>query len=131
MLMALGCWIFVIHTLTGDRGLFDRRVIRDRNFVSTTIVTFFLNLPTFAGITLLPLLMQGLLGYPVMISGLVSVPRGMCMMAALLVIGRLDAMLDRRILVAVGLAFCLSGFCRMTGFNLQMSTDSIIWAGVL
>jgi DHA2 family multidrug resistance protein len=130
MLVAGGCWIFLVHTLTTDRGLFDGRLARDRNFVSTTIVTFFLNLPTFAGITLLPLLMQGLLGYPVMVSGLVSVPRGLCMMGALLVIGRLDALIDRRILVALGLAFCLLGFWRMTGFNLQMGTDNIVWASI-
>jgi DHA2 family multidrug resistance protein len=131
VLVGLGCWVFLVHTMTADRGLFDGRLFRDRNFVSTTIVTFFLNLPTFAGITLLPLLMQGLLGYPVMVSGLVSVPRGLCMLGALLVIGRLDALIDRRLLVGVGLAFCLAGFWRMTGFNLQMSTDSIIWASVV
>ena len=44
--------------------------------------------------------MQGLLGYPVMVSGLVSVPRGLCMLGALLIIGRLDALIDRRILSA-------------------------------
>jgi DHA2 family multidrug resistance protein len=131
ILMVMGCWIFIVHTLTTDRALFDGRIVRDRNFLSTTIVTFFLNLPTFAGITLLPLLMQGLLGYPVMVAGLVSVPRGLCMMGALLLIGRLDLMIDRRLLVGIGLGFCLAGFWRMSGFNLQMSTDSIIWAGVL
>jgi DHA2 family multidrug resistance protein len=124
-------WMFISHTLTARRPLFDARVARDRNFVSTTILSFFLNMPLYAGITLLPLMMQGLLGYPVMISGLVSVPRGALMLVTLMVIGRLDAIVDRRLLMAVGLLFCVLGFWRMTGFSLSMSTQSIVWAGVL
>jgi DHA2 family multidrug resistance protein len=130
-LAAAGAWIFFAHTLTAKRGLFDGRLARDRNFVSTTVIGFFLQLPLFAGITLLPLLMQGLMGYSAMVSGLISVPRGLLMMATLVVIGRLDAIVDRRVLVGVGLLFCLLGFWRMTGFSLTMSTHSLIWAGVL
>jgi DHA2 family multidrug resistance protein len=124
-------WVFFAHMLTAKRPLFDARVARDRNFVSTTFLSFFLNMPLYAGITLLPLMMQGLLGYPVMISGLVSVPRGALMLVTLMVIGRLDAIVDRRLLVAIGLLFCVLGFWRMTGFSLSMSTQSIVWAGVL
>jgi DHA2 family multidrug resistance protein len=117
--------------LTAKRPLFDPRLARDRNFVSTTAISFFLNMPLYAGITLLPLLMQGLLGYSAMESGLMSVPRGILMMATLVVIGRLDAIIDRRVLVATGLLFCVLGFWRMTGFNLSMGTQSIVWAGAL
>jgi DHA2 family multidrug resistance protein len=130
-LTACAAWIFIVHTLTARRSLFDGRLARDRNFVSSTVLGFFLNLPLFAGVTLLPLLMQGLLGYSAMTSGLVSVPRGLCMMATLLIIGRLDAAVDRRVLVGAGLGLCLMGFWQMTGFSLQMSTSSIIWAGIL
>jgi DHA2 family multidrug resistance protein len=130
-LAAGSSWVFFAHMLTAKRPLFDPRLARNRNFVSTTILSFFLNMPMYAGITLLPLMMQGLLGYPAMISGLVSVPRGLLMMATLVVIGRLDAIVDRRVLVAAGLLFCVLGFWRMTGFSLSMGSHSIVWAGVL
>ena len=130
-LAAGGFWVFFAHTLTAKRPLFDPRLARDRNFVSTTILSFFLNMPLYAGITLLPLMMQGLLGYSAMVSGLTSVPRGALMMATLVVIGRLDAIVDRRVLVATGLLFCVLGFWRMTGFNLSMGSHSIVLAGAL
>ncbi len=126
-----GFWIFFAHTLTARRGLFDNRIFHNRNFVWTTTLSFFLNMPTMAGITLLPLLMQGLMGYSAMISGLVSVPRGLLMLATLVVIGRLDAIVDRRFLVAAGLGFLLLGFWRMTDFSLLMSTHSLVFAGIL
>jgi DHA2 family multidrug resistance protein len=53
------------------------------------------------------------------------------MMATLVVIGRLDAIVDRRVLVAIGLLFCVVGFWRMTGFNLAMDTHAIVLAGAL
>src|SRR5450432_3992454 len=66
-----------------------------------------------------------------MVAGAISVPRGALMLATLMVIGRLDAIIDRRLLVAVGLLFCVLGFWRMTGFNLSMGRETIVWAGVL
>jgi DHA2 family multidrug resistance protein len=128
---AAAFYVFLAHVLTAKRPLFDARLARDRNFVSTTILSFFLNMPLYAGITLLPLMMQGLMGYSAMISGLMSVPRGLLMMATLVIIGRLDAIVDRRVLVATGLFFCVLGFWRMTGFSLSMGTQSIVWAGAL
>ena len=131
VLAAASFYVFVAHVLTTQRPLFDARLARDRNFVSTTILSFFLNMPLYAGITLLPLMMQGLMGYSAMVSGLMSVPRGLLMMATLVIIGRLDAIVDRRVLVATGLFFCILGFWRMTGFSLSMGTQSIVWAGAL
>jgi DHA2 family multidrug resistance protein len=130
-LAAGGLWIFFAHTLTAKRTLFDARLAHDRNFVSTTVLSFFLNMPLYASLTLMPLMMQGLMGYSTMISGLVSVPRGTLMLLTLTVIGRLDAIVDRRLLVAAGLFFCLIGFWHMTGFNLSMGSQTIVWAGIL
>lgn len=130
-LAASGLWVFIAHTLTAKRPLFDGRLKRDRNFVSTTALSFFLNMPMYAGITLLPLMMQGLLGYPAMVAGAISVPRGAVMLATLMVIGRLDAIVNRRLLVAAGLLFCVLGFWKMTGFNLSMGSETIVWAGIL
>jgi DHA2 family multidrug resistance protein len=124
-------WVFLMHTLTARHPLFDARLARDRNFVSTTSFAFVLMMLLVASNTLLPLMTQGVLGYPVMLSGMMNVPRGLVMLATLSVAGRLDAMIDRRALVATGLLICVLGFWQMTTFDLSMTSGSIVVAAVL
>jgi DHA2 family multidrug resistance protein len=123
-------WVFVTHTLTARHPLFDAALARDRNFVSTQAFGFLLNMLLFGGITLLPLMTQGVLGYPVMLSGLMNVPRGAVMLVALAVVGRLDAIVDRRLLVATGLFICVVSFWQMTRFDLSMTSANIVWAAM-
>ena len=131
ILAVVGLWVFLTHTLTAKHPLFDPALARDRNLVSTTLFSFFFSMLLYTGITLLPLMMQGVLGYPVMLSGLVSAPRGLIMLATLLVIGRLDAVVDRRLLVAAGLFFCVVGFWQMTRFDLAMTSGDLVKATLL
>jgi DHA2 family multidrug resistance protein len=128
---AIAFWVFVAHTLTAKHPLFDAGLARDRNFVSTTIFAFVLNMVLFGGTTMLPLMTQGVLGYPVMLSGLMNVPRGAVMLATLTIVGRLDSLVDRRLLVGSGLAICVYGFWLMTRFDLSMTSRSIVWAATL
>src|SRR5439155_19013163 len=64
-------WIYITHTLTAKHPLFGPGVVRDRNFIAATTISFFTTMLFFASLALLPLMMQGVLGYPVILSGLV------------------------------------------------------------
>jgi DHA2 family multidrug resistance protein len=124
-------WVFLTHTVTAQHPLFDAALARDRNFVSTTVFSFVLMMLLVASNTLLPLMTQGVLGYPVMLSGMMNVPRGLIMLVTLAVVGRLDAVIDRRALVAAGLLICVAGFWQMTRFDLSMTSSSIVVAALL
>lgn len=130
--IALGAiWIFVTHSMTAKAPLFPTAIWRDRNFVVSQIFGFFFMALQFCSLTLLPLMMQGLLGYPVIHSGIVSTPRGVIMMAILQVMGWVDSWVDRRLLVAIGTAIITLGFWEMSRFDLVMSENQIIWATML
>jgi MFS transporter, DHA2 family, multidrug resistance protein len=75
--------------------------------------------------------MQELLGYSVIHSGMLSAPRGLVMLAVLQVMGRIEPHVDKRLLVAVGLAFIVAGFWHMAEFDLSMSGDRIVTATIL
>jgi DHA2 family multidrug resistance protein len=124
-------WIYVTHTVTAEHPLFDPALARDRNFTTTTIFGFFFSILSFSSLTLLPLLMQGVLGYPVIWSGILSMPRGLAMMAVLQVMGRVDSLVDRRLLVALGLGLMIAAFWRMAQFDLTMGGRTIVWATVI
>ena len=124
-------WVYVTHTLTAKHPLFEPALARDRNFVSTTIFGFFFNLVLFCSMALLPLMMQGVLGYPVIHTGVLSMPRGLVMLALLQVMGRVDALVDRRLLCAIGWSLVIVAFWMMSRFDLSMTGTSVVWATVL
>jgi DHA2 family multidrug resistance protein len=131
ILAAGGLWVYVTHTLTAEHPLFDPALARDRNFVSSTVFGFFFTFVLYCSLTLLPIMMQGVLGYSVMHAGVISMPRGLIMLLVLQVMGRVDALLDRRLLVAIGLGFLVFSFWRMSQFDLSMTGESIVWATMI
>jgi DHA2 family multidrug resistance protein len=120
--------MFLVHTLTTRHPLFPAAMLRDRNFVASVIFGFFFSVMMFASLTLLPLMMQGLLGYSVIYSGIVSMPRGVIMMVILPIMARVDLLVDRRLLVAIGVSFIILAFWEMSRFDLSMDASRIVWA---
>ena len=131
VIAASGIWVYLTHTLTARHPLFDPALVRDRNFVVGVSIMFLLMLLLFASVALLPLMMQNLLGYSATFTGLVNMPRALAMMAMLLIVGRLDATIDRRLLAALGMAILVFSFWRMANFDLSMGSDVVMEATVI
>jgi len=124
-------WIYLTHTLTTASPLFERSLFRDRNFVVSLLFGLSFSLLVYCSLALMPLMMQGVMGYSVMVAGLVSMPRGVLMMAVLQVMGRLDSLFDRRLLLAVGWCILGASFLAMAHFDLSMGPETIIAASAL
>ena len=120
--------VFLAHSFTAPAPLFPIAMFRDRNLVTASLFGFLFSVLTFSSFTLLPLMMQGLLGYSVIHAGVLSVPRGLLMLAILQVMGRIDMLVDRRLLVATGLFFFVGAFWHMGEFDLAMNGSTIVWA---
>lgn len=131
VLAAVGFWIFFTHTLTADRPLFPPALFRDRNLMTSMVFGFFFSVLTFSSFMLLPMMMQGVLGYSVIHTGVLSMPRGILMFCLLQIMGRIDAMVDRRLLVAIGLSFFALTFWQMSKFDLMMDGSAIVKATML
>ena len=128
---AASFFIFLAHSLTTQNPLFPPALFRDRNLITSSLFNFFFSILMYCSLTLLPLMMQGLLGYPVIWSGILSMPRGLVMLAVLQVMGRLDGLVNRQLLVAIGLAFATAAFWQMSLFDLSMSGTRIVIATAL
>jgi DHA2 family multidrug resistance protein len=131
ILTAGGFWVYLTHTLTAEHPLFDPALARNSNFVSTTVFGFFFSILTFSSLTLLPMMMQGVMGYSVLHAGVISMPRGVVMLLILQVMGRLDSLVDRRLLVAIGHVFIVAAFWMMARFDLMMTGRDIVLASVV
>ena len=126
-----GLWVFVIHCLTAEDPFINLGMFRDRNLVMGLIFIFVIGMTLFSGLALLPPLLQKLMGYPVISTGLVMAPRGVGTMLSMVLVGRLVARYDARLLVVFGLAMTALSLYMMTGFETQMNARPIILSGIL
>jgi DHA2 family multidrug resistance protein len=131
VLAAAGMWIYLTHTLTSAHPLFDARLARDRNFVVGSLMFVVFNVVMFCALAMLPLMTQSVMGYPVLLSGLVAAPRGVAVLVLLQIAGRLDALVDRRIILGVGFFVLGVSFWQFAHFDLDMSPRSIVVAVVI
>lgn len=130
-LVISGLWGFVVHCLTSDDSFVDLRMFRDRNFVMGLVFIFIIGMTLFSGLALLPPLLQRLMGYPVIETGLVMAPRGVGTMVSMLLVGRLVSRFDPRGLVLFGLGMSAASLGLMTGFTSGMDSHLIILSGVM
>ena len=129
---ALFLYFLVVHTVTTRRHPFvDPALLRDRNFAASCVLIFVVGVVLFATLALLPPLMQGLLGYPVVLSGLLLAPRGVGSMLAMLVVGRVINRVDARLLVGVGFLVAAAAQWQMAGFSLAVGPRDILVSGIV
>jgi len=131
ILAVVGLWVFVIHTMTTRHPFFDPGLIRDRNFVTASIFGFFVGILLFSTMALLPPMMQTLMGYPVLTSGLVSMPRGLGSFVAMFAVGRLIGRVDTRLILLTGLSISCVALWQMMHFDLSMTETPFIVSGII
>lgn len=130
-LVISGFWIFVVHSLSAESPFIDLRIFKDRNFTMGCLFMFLIGITLFSGLALLPPLLQNLMGYPVIFTGIVMAPRGVATMASMIVVGRLTGKVDARVLMLFGIALMGYSLYDMTGFTLTMDYWPVVITGAI
>ena len=128
-LSALFLYMFIVHMFTAKRPFIEPGLFRDRNFAIGLFMIFILGVILLSTITLLPPYLQQLMGYPVVTTGLVLAPRGVGTMTSMFLVGILNTRVDVRVLILAGLALTSFSLWEMTGFNLDISTWTLVHTG--
>ena len=124
-------WMFLIHMITAKHPLFDRAMLKDRNFATGIIFMAVTGVLLLAGLALLPPLLQNLYGYSVLQSGFLTAPRGVGTLISMLVAGRLTGKIDARLLVGLGVILMGVSLHLMTGFAIDQPSRPVIISGVV
>jgi DHA2 family multidrug resistance protein len=86
-------YLFIVHTATvTDRSFLNRDLLSNLNFAAGTVLMFMVGLIMNGTLVLLPTMLQDLMNYPALTTGLVTAPRGVGSMIAMFVVAR---MIDR------------------------------------
>ena len=99
--------------------------------MTACIFGFIVGIVLFSAMALLPPMMQGLMGYPVLTSGLVSMPRGLGSLIAMVLVGQLIGRVDTRLILLVGLTLSAFALWQMMHFDLSMSQGPFIVSGFI
>ena len=122
-------YLFLTHVLTAETPFVDITIFKDRNFVVAATFGFFLAVILFGALALLPPMLENLMGYPVVLTGFVTAPRGVGTMISMSLSGFMLKRFDARILIAGGFLVAAYGVYGMSGFSLQMDARQTIISG--
>lgn len=126
---ALFFYMFLIQTFTARQPFINPRLFLDRNFLGCAIIGFVLGTVLFGVLALLPPMLENLMGYPVVTTGLVTMPRGVGTLLSTILVGRLVQKVDNRILMAVGLSLGALALVLMSHMSLQMDENTVMISG--
>ena len=122
-------WMFCVHLATGRETILDRSLLRDRNVLTGFAFITLVGALMVSTSALMPPMLEGLYGYPVVTAGVLMAPRGVGTMLGMLLIGRIIGKIDPRLLMATGLTLTAISLWMMTGFSPQMGMQPVIVSG--
>ena len=128
----LGFYLFTVHTATtGERSFLNRDLLKSANFVAGTLLMFCVGLIMTGTSALLPTMLQNLMNYPALTTGLVTMPRGIGSMAAMFLVAPLITRVDNRLIILFGLLLSAASMWQMTQFSLYMGMEPVIVSGLV
>lgn len=131
ILAGFGFYLFMAHIFTHKQPFIEPVIFKDRNFSMGLVFMFIVGIILLATMALLPPFLQNLLGYPVIDVGLVMAPRGVGVMIAMIIVGKLAGKVDPRKQVIFGLSLTAFSLWEMTLFDLNISSWDIIRTSVV
>jgi DHA2 family multidrug resistance protein len=111
------------HVTATDRSFLNRDLLKDGNFVAGTVLMFFIGIILNGTLALVPTMLQDLMNYPVLTTGLVTAPRGIGTMVAMFLVVHLINRVDTRLIILTGLGLTAVSLWQMTGFLCRWGWD--------
>ena len=131
ILLVLGFYLFVSHIFTYRQPFIEPAIFKDRNFSIGMLFMFIVGIILLATMALLPPFLQNLMGYPVLDVGLVMGPRGVGVMVAMMIVGKLSGKTDPRYQILFGLLLTAFSLWEMTLFTTDITGWGIIRTSVV
>jgi DHA2 family multidrug resistance protein len=132
VLFVVGLVLLIVREMRCAHPIIDFRALGERNFAMSCIIMFSVMVVVYCGIIALPSLLQALMGYDALASGLVMSPSGVSCLAAMVVVGiLLGRQVDARWLIAAGLLVMAAAYYWLARLNLQISPTHVVWPWML
>jgi DHA2 family multidrug resistance protein len=123
--------VFVFWEITYEQPVLDLSIFKNLSFATGNAVMFVGFFAFFGSIVLLPLFLQGLMGYNAFLAGMVLGPGGAAALVTMPIVGKLTERIDARMLLGFGLLCSAYAVYYMSGFNLHVDVGTIVHARLI
>jgi MFS transporter, DHA2 family, multidrug resistance protein len=123
-----GLLAFLLHNLENKNGktVFDLSIFLDRNFAIASLLLSIFGLGLYGALILLPLMLEGLMNYPVLTTGLVMAPRGISGIISMILVGQWIKHYDPRMIIFGGIIISALGMWLGTYYSMNIDLAWII-----
>lgn len=108
-------------------ALFDIKIFKDRNFTLASIMLFLVGIGIYGTSVIQPLMMENLLNYPVMTTGLIIAPRGISSMISMMLVAKIIDKVDVRIIIILGTIISFLGVWVSTYYSMNINIFWLTW----
>ncbi|SDE74619.1 MFS transporter, DHA2 family, multidrug resistance protein [Salipiger thiooxidans] len=123
---------FVLRGIGRADNIIDFSLFRDRSFTGANVAILGFGVAMFGSIAILPLFVQGLLGYPVLDAGMLFIPRGIAAGFSMVLTGSvLVTRFDPRKLLVLGLVLTGTGNVLLGMLNLNAGFWDLALPGIV
>ena len=121
---------FIFWEMRVPHPLVDLRVFRHRSFAVGTSLMVIAGVMIYSSTSLLPMFLQGLMGYPSINSGMAMSLRGVGAIVAMVAVGKLSELIDARILINVGWLFLVYACWQLGNITTDVSPGNLNWPNI-
>jgi DHA2 family multidrug resistance protein len=124
--------LFIYRGLTQKNPIVNIRIFRHWSFLAPTIMFVVFGVGIFGTLALQPLMLEDLLQYPIIATGVLMVPRGIFSAIFMFIAGALvSKRVDARIFITLGIIISAYGAWLVSRFPLAVDYDHFIWPTIL
>lgn len=129
VLAITGLLCFLIRNLLGktDHAVFNLRIFKDRNFTISSLLMLILGAVLYGSLVIQPLLLEELLNYPVLTTGIIMAPRGISSMISMALSGKLINRVDPRLMIIFGIVLSAIGMSAGTYYSSDIDWWWLVW----
>jgi DHA2 family multidrug resistance protein len=130
-ILGASAWLAGVHMMTARNSFIKPRLFADRNFAIGCMLSATVGVVAFATIPLITVMMQHLLGYTALRTGIVGAPRGVGTLLAMVVVSRMIGKVDTRLFLFGGLGLTAVGLFLYAGIDINVDEPTLLWAGLI
>lgn len=121
-------YVFSIHLATGRNTYLNPRVLKNREFLIGLLFGFLLNFMVFGYAGLIPPILQNHMGYPVLTTGIVMMPRGVGTMVSSLLAGAILIRYPPKPVIGAGVVLIAMSTALMSTFTPDVEIMMVVLA---
>lgn len=128
---AVAFYIFVVHIATARDPYIKPALFKNRNFVIGVLVATGLGVLVFGALPIFGTMLQTMLGYPVLLAGMMMAPRSAGTAVSMFISGKLMGKIDARLVLFIGIGITAVAFWQLSGMSLETGIGLVLSSGFI